>query len=146
MKFKHAFLALGILAMLGVARVGLAQDPEGPPPMAARQRPEQEMKRLDKKLKFSEDQKSKILPILAQRSSALKALMEDQDTAMADKFPRIMKLMDDSNARIRELLTGPQQQIFDKIVADDLKRREQGPGDGPMGPPPDGVGPPPQNP
>jgi hypothetical protein len=114
--------------------------------MVARQSPEQELKRLDKRLKFSDEQKPKILAILTGRSSAIKALMEDEDMPMADKFPRMMELMDAGNAHIRELLTEAQRPIFDKMLADDLKRREQGPGDGPMGPPPDGVGPPPQNP
>ncbi len=86
-----------------------------------------------------------MLPILAERGAAIKALIEDEDTAMADKFRRMMKLRDASNGRIRALLTESQQPIFDKMLADEMRRRESGPGDGPMGPPPDGGGPPPQN-
>lgn len=146
MKFKRTVLAFAILATLAIARAGMAQGPAGSPPMVARQSPEQELKRLDKRLKFSDEQKPKIFAIITGRSSAIKTLMEDQDMPMADKFPRMMELMDASNAHIRELLTEAQRPTFDKMLADDMKRREQDAGDGPMGPPPDGVGPPPQNP
>ncbi len=53
MNLRHTLFALGILASLAIARDSLAQGPGGPPPMAAQPSPEQELKRLDKKLKLS---------------------------------------------------------------------------------------------
>ena len=141
MKWRYGLLALCLVLLLALAREVAAQGPDGPPPMATGPvSPEQELKRLEKKLKLDPDQKSKIMPILVERSSAIKALMENREIPNSEKFPRLMNRNDVSNARIREALTEGQQRTFDKMVADEKRRLENGPEGGP----PDGLGPPPQ--
>ena len=111
----------------------------GPPPLAERSSPDEELKRLTKALKLTEQQRMKILSILKERSGALEALLGDQSVPMRESFPEIRELMDRSNGTIRRILTEPQQRKFTKMLADEERLRESGSDDGP----PDEVPPPP---
>ena len=114
---------------------------DGPPPMANRTSPEQELERLDQSLKLSEEQKAQILPLLKERADAIEKLVEDQDTSMRDKLPKILAIIDQSNEQIRGFLTDSQKKKFDSMVVDEKKQREMGPDDGPTGGPPPGDAP-----
>jgi len=143
MKMRWAALFCGTLLLCAMVVPLCAQGPGGPPPPMP-ERPEQELKRLDKKLKLNDEQKTKVLAILRERSSAIKALMDDHDTSMSEKFPQMANLWDTSNSRIRDLLTTDQQATFDKLLAEEASRREQVPPDGPPNGPPDAGAPPPR--
>jgi|GEM_PF-6166345 len=120
----------------------LGQMPMGdPPPMANRSTPEQELKSLGKLLKLSDEQKTKVFPILQRRTEAIEKLIADQDTSMRDKFPKIIALRDHSNDEIRTLLTDVQRQKFDRKIAAEKRRMESGPEDAPL---PGDAPPPPQ--
>lgn len=127
-----------------LAAQSMPQEPmSGPPPIATRSSPEQELKRLEKLLKLSEGQKEQMLPLLKERMDAIENLIADQDTSMHDKFPKILAIRDRTNEQIRVLLTDPQKKKFDRVLSDEKRRQESGPDDGPMGgPPPDDVPPP----
>ncbi|WP_263418085.1 hypothetical protein [Terriglobus albidus] len=109
-----------------------AQMPMGdPPPMADRSNPDKELKRMNKVLKLSDDQKTRILPILQRRKDAIEKLLADQETSMQDKFPKITAIRDRSNEEIRSLLNEAQRKDFDRQVAEEKKRMESGPDGGP---------------
>ncbi|ADV83455.1 hypothetical protein [Terriglobus saanensis] len=113
-----------------------------PPPMAEGRTPDEELKRLTKALKLTEQQRAHILPVLRERSEAIDRLFGDKSVPMRERFPKILELIDRSNATIRMILDGPQQKKFDKMVTNEKKRQETGPDDGP--PPGDMPPPPPQ--
>ncbi len=115
---------------------------EGPPAMAERSTPDEDLKRLTKALKLTEQQRAQILPVLKERSEAINRLFEDQSLSMREKFPKILELTDRFDATIRMTLAEPQQRKFDKMLTEEKKRRETGPDDGP--PPGDMPPPPPQ--
>ena len=139
-------VALSILAMpTYLAAQSMPQAPMGgPPPIATRSSPEQELKHLAKSLKLSEEQKEQVLPLLQERVEAIEKLIADQETSMRDKFPKMLAIRDGTNERIRVLLTDPQKKKFDRVLADEKRRQESGPDDGPMDSPPPGDAPPPQ--
>ena len=144
MKMRWTVLFSGTLLLCAMVVPLCAQGPGGPPPPRP-ERPEQELRRLNKKLKLNDEQKTKVMVILRERSSGIKALMDDQDTSMSEKFPQMAKLWDTGNSRIRDLLTPDQRATFDKLLAEEASRREHGPPDGPSnGPPEAGAPPPPQ--
>lgn len=131
----------GCLLLSAGSQVVHAQMPMDPPPaQAERSSPEQELKRLTKTLKLTDEQRVQILPILRERSEAMNKLFGDREIPMHDRFPKILEIIDRSNAKIRATLLEPQQKKFDKIVAEEKTRRESGPDDGPplgdMPPPP----------
>ena len=136
------FLGAFLLMAAVTGRIYAQMPMEGPPPMAERSTPEEELKRLTKALKLTEPQKSQILPVLKERSDAINRLFGEQSVPMQERFSKIIELMDRSNATIRLILTEAQKKKFDKTVADEKKRSEAGPEDGP--PPGDMPPPPPQ--
>jgi len=144
MKMRWTVLFFGTLLLCAMVVPLCAQGPGGPPPPRP-ERPEQELRRLNKKLKLNDEQKTKVMVILRERSSGIKALMDDQDTSMSEKFPQMAKLWDTGNSRIRDLLTPDQRATFDKLLAEEASRRERRRRDGPSNGPPDvGAPPPPQ--
>ena len=149
--YRSLLLTAVILSVLAVpvrlVAQSMPQEPMGgPPPMGDRSSPEQELKRLDKSLKLSEEQKAQVLPLLKERADAIEKLIADQETSMLDKFPKMLAIRDRANEKISVLLTAPQKKKFARMLADEKRQRESGPDDGPTDglPPGDAPPPPPQ--
>ncbi|MEZ2346495.1 hypothetical protein [Terriglobus sp. RCC_193] len=104
--------------------------------------PERELQRLTKTLKLTDQQRAQILPVLRDRSDSIKRIFGDRDAPMHDRYPKIVEIIDRSNAQIRAMLIEPQQKKFDKMIAEEKKQQESGPDDGP---PPGDMPPPPPN-
>ena len=135
-------LFVGFLLLSTETKVAGAQMPMDPPPVQAEQdTPEQNLKRLTKTLKLSEQQRLQILPILRERSDSMSRLFADREVPMEDRFPKTLEIIDRSNARIRGVLLEAQQKRLEKIIAEEKMRWESGPDDGM---PPGGMLPPPQ--
>jgi hypothetical protein len=100
-----------------------------------------ELKNLTKKLKLSEQQKAGIRPILENEHEQMNALFQDQSGSMEDKMAKMKTIREDSNKKIRDLLTEDQKKQFDKI-AEKLGRPGEPPADVPPGEPPPEGGPP----
>lgn len=133
------------------ATAGIAQGPPeggppggGPPPDMPIQPPSPkeaavaELKGLTKKLKLSEQQKNRIVPLLEDEHEQMDALFQNSAASMEETTAGIKAVRESSNKKIRDLLTDDQKKQFDKIsnkLGMPFEER-------PDGPPP-GVGPPP---
>jgi periplasmic protein CpxP/Spy len=132
-------VASGLL-VLGVALGANAQEP-GPPPggqMGQRHRmsPDEELQRLDKALKLTDDQKTSIKPILEDRQKKMESLRSDTSLSREDRMGKMKSIMEESNGKIRDVLNDDQKKQFDEMQQHRRGRMEgHAPGGQPPAPP-----------
>ena len=126
------------LLVLGVALGVNAQEPGPPPggPMGQRHRMSpgrQQLQRLDKSLKLTDDQKASIKPILEDRQKKMESLHSDTSLSREDRMTKMRSIMEESNGKIRDVLNDSQKKQFDEM---DQHRRGRMEGHAPGGQPP----------
>ena len=132
-------VASGLL-VLGVALGANAQ--EGAPPpggqMGQRHRmsPDEQLQRLDKSLKLTDDQKASIKPILEDRQKKMESLHSDSSLSREDRMTKMRSIMEESNGKIRDVLNDDQKKQFDEMQQHRRDRMEgHAPGGQPSAPP-----------
>lgn len=116
----------------------LAQDPPPPPPPARggmNASPEQIVDRMAKSLSLTDDQKTKLTPIIADRQAKLKALREDTSTSRQDKFAKMKEINDAADTQINAVLTPDQQKQY-KDMQEKMRERMRDRRDGGPAPAP----------
>jgi Spy/CpxP family protein refolding chaperone len=112
--------------------------------------PDDQLKRMTKDLKLTDDQQSKIKPILVDEQKKMEDLRNDSSGDRQAMRGKMMQIRKDANELVRAQLDDKQKEKFDKQEQEreDQMRNRRGPGPGgPDGnnsggnPPP----PPPQN-
>jgi hypothetical protein len=146
--FRNLFSAslLSLLILFGGAAFAQDGPPDGGPPppdvpmqgWSPKEAAAAELKNLTKKLKLSEQQKAGIRPILENEHQQMNALFQDQSGSMEDKMGKIKTIREDSNTKIRDLLTEDQKKQFDKIAEKLGRPGEPSPDVSPGEPPPGG--------
>ena len=131
-------VASGLL-VLGVA-LGVNAQEAGPPPggqmvRGHRMSPDEELKRLDKSLKLTDDQKASIKPILEDRQKKMESLHSDTSLSREDRMGKMHSIMEESNGKIRDALNDDQKKQFDEMQQH-MRGRMQGHGPGGQTPPP----------
>ena len=131
-------VASGLL-VLGVALGANAQEP-GPPPggpmgRGHRMSPDEELQRLDKSLKLTDDQKTSIKPILEDRQKKMESLRSDTSLSREDRMGKMRSIMEESNGKIRDVLNDDQKKQFDEMQQHMRGRQGRGPGGQPPAPP-----------
>lgn len=110
-------LALGMGSSLGLT--AMAQDQQAPPPASQDQHrqvdPAKQAERLAKKLGLTADQQSQLTPILANRNQQAMALRADTTLSPQDRHAKMMSLRQDSDAKIKAVLTDAQKQQYDEL-------------------------------
>ena len=131
-------LASGLL-VLGVA-LGAKPQEAGPPPGEHMGRghhmtADEELQRLDKSLKLTDDQKASIKPILEDRQKKMESLHSDTSLSREDRMSKMKSIREESNGKIRDVLNDDQKKQFDDMQQ---HMRDRMPGHGPGGntPPP----------
>lgn len=129
----NIFLAsvMSLFLCVGVAAVAYQdQDAPPPPPQEGHQgrhghggRPsaEQRLAHLSEQLSLTDDQKTKIKPILEDEDAKTKALWEDTSTPREDKRAKFMSIHQATMDQVKSLLT-PEQQ---KKLSDMQQRMQQ---------------------
>ncbi|MGP8176054.1 MAG: Spy/CpxP family protein refolding chaperone [Terracidiphilus sp.] len=132
-------LASGLL-VLGVALGVNAQEAAPPPGVGMGQghrmgpvSPDEQLQRLDKSLKLTDDQKASIKPILEDRQKKMESLHSDTSLSREDRMGKMKSIMEDSNGKIREVLNDDQKKQFDEMQQ---RRRGRMEGHAPGGQPP----------
>jgi Spy/CpxP family protein refolding chaperone len=80
-----------------------------------RMSPDEELQRLDKTLKLTDDQKNQIKPILEDRQQKMQSLRSDTSLSPEDRRGKMKSIMDDSNGKIRDVLNDDQKKKFDDM-------------------------------
>jgi len=129
---ERTYLLLFALAILAMVLLGIKIASSAPFPQAGQQQgwhhgpgpmgPEQELGWLSDKLKLTEDQKSKIKPILEDEHKQLSALREDASLSREDKWEKSRQIHTSAYDQINSILTEQQQATLKQIQ----QQREQG--------------------
>lgn len=83
--------------------------------------PDEAVARLSTKLNLSDDQKSKITPIIADRQAQMRALADSSGRRL-QKARKAKSIMSDSDKKIEALLTSDQKKTYEQMKEE---RREQ---------------------
>jgi protein CpxP len=144
---RNTLLATSVLA--GLFSVGFAvsnafgQDSQqAPPPPSAQgdQQPgpgmgnmghrpmmsvDDQLTHLTKKLKLSDEQQTKLKPILEDQRKQMGQLREDSSMSRQDKFSKMQEIRQNSDTQIKSVLNEDQQKNFDKMRAEQQDRMKK---------------------
>jgi protein CpxP len=138
-----AMYACIVLICLVTTRAVAQMPVEGPPMASGPQMPtaQEELKELTKKLRLTDEQKTRVEVVLVEKHRQIDAAMKDESLSIEERIRDVKATIRDSNASLRVLLTEEQQTKFDKLATE--KERQMVPIDGPRdGGPPPNAGPP----
>ena len=76
---------------------------------------EQRMQMMSQQLQLTEPQKEKIMPILVEEAPKIKAVKSDTSIPQSERLAKLMQIRNDSDSKIRPLLTPTQQQKLDQM-------------------------------
>jgi phosphotransferase system IIB component len=77
------------------------------------------------KLNLTDDQKTKITPIVAARQTQMRALMADTSGRRMQKARKAKSIMSDSDKKIEAILTNDQKKIYAEMKEQLQARRQQ---------------------
>ena len=87
------------------------------------------MQMMAKRLNLTADQQSQIQPIVADEMSQMMGLRNDSSLAPRDRMQKMRSIHEDSNAKIKAILTPDQRTQFDAMQQqqrDRMRQRRQG--------------------
>lgn len=90
--------------------------------------PEEAVTRMSGKLNLTDDQKTKITPIVAARQTQMRALMSDTSGRRMQKARKAKSIMSDSDKKIETILTSDQKKIYAEMkeqMKEQLQARRQ---------------------
>jgi Spy/CpxP family protein refolding chaperone len=94
--------------------------------------PEARLKMLTEKLNLSEDQQTKLKPILEDQSKQMKAVHDDASLAPADKQAKMKELYGSSVEKINAVLTPDQQAKWKQMRQEMMEKHKEMKGQGQM--------------
>src|ERR1700722_5543083 len=123
MKISRMCMFVAIAMMLSLSAFAQTGDtggppPGGPPPDGGRRpmmNPAEQLNRLDKELNLTDDQKSKIQPILEDQQKQMQQVMADSSSSLQDKMPKMREIHESFSAKISDVLNDPQKTKFDEM-------------------------------
>lgn len=125
-----SILFLAALALVGAPLAQAQADNPPPPPKGERCGPngkcccprgdrgmgfERRVQHLDKALKLTDDQKTKIKAIYKNTKDQMQALNKDESLTRKDFRAKMQEIMKSTHAQVRTVLTPDQQAKFDKM-------------------------------
>jgi len=145
MRMRSISLALGAYLFTGLAmaqapdqnqpQVGIAQQsapadqqssqPGSPQETRRAVDPAKAAKHLGKQLGLTQDQVAQIQPIIADRQQQIQSIRADQSLAPRDRRMKMRNAMMDSRNKIEALLTDPQKQQYEQMLANRRGQRQQ---------------------
>lgn len=83
--------------------------------MGAPPSPEQQLEHLSTTLNLTDEQKTKIKPVLEQQSTDMQNLQKDTSLSPQDRHTKMRAIHDNTNSQIRAVLTPEQQSKLDSM-------------------------------
>jgi hypothetical protein len=105
--------------------------------------PQQRVNMLAKRLKLSDDQKQKLLPIFTDEQTQMKSLRDDSSLSREDKMTKMKSIHEDTETKVNGLLNDDQKQQYTKMQEQMRQRMHDRMGGGQGGPQGEAGGPPP---
>jgi periplasmic protein CpxP/Spy len=121
MKKQIFSLALSTLFGLGIAMAAPQSQDQSAPPQnnqsteRHRPDPQHQLQTLTKRLNLTADQQKQILPILTDRQQQMESIRSDSSLSQKDRFAKIRSVREDSDSKIKAVLTDDQKQTYDKM-------------------------------
>ena len=128
---RKQFLTLALASLFGMGAVfaaPLLQDQPAAPQQgqhARRADPNQQVKRLAKRLNLTADQQNQLLPILTGRQQQMEGILNDSSLSAKDKHAKMRAVREDTDAKIRSVLTDQQKQTYDQMQQQMRERGQQ---------------------
>ena len=113
-----------LLAFSGLAAFAMPQEQQQQAPAAAPRAqaapsqaegsrqfdPNRQVRTMTRKLNLTADQQQQLLPILTDRNQQIQAIRNDNSLSRQDRHAKMLAVREDSQAKIKALLTPQQQQ------------------------------------
>jgi len=133
-------IAASGLLVLGVALCGVQANAQAGPSgehmgRGLRMSPDEELQRLERRLKLTDNQKNQIKPILEDRQQKMQSLSSDTTVAGQDRWGKMRSIREESNSKIRNLLNDDQKKKFDEMQHGPGHMPGRRPGGGATAPP-----------
>lgn len=77
--------------------------------------PQEAVARMSSKLNLTDDQKTQITPIVADRQTQMRSLMEDTSTRRMQKARKAKSILADSDKKIEAVLTKDQKKTYEEM-------------------------------
>jgi periplasmic protein CpxP/Spy len=78
--------------------------------------PQRQVQMLTKKLNLTADQQQQLLPILTERNQQIQNIRNDNALSHKDRHEKMLAVREDSQKKIKALLTQDQQQTYDQML------------------------------
>jgi Spy/CpxP family protein refolding chaperone len=147
----NQFILLPLLALGGLTAfspIARADDaPATPPPPASgadastnapagRPNMREQMEKLFKAIKATDDQKEKLKPIFKERNQKFKELRDDTSLAQPDRAAKRKEITKDINAKVKDILSDDQFKEYQKFQREQAKQNHNQPPPSPADNPP----------
>ncbi len=124
-KAKMFLLVAGVAVMvlLGIRMLSAVPLPQnGGQRMRGPMTPEDQLARMTKQLKLTDEQQEKIKPILEEQHQKMMDMRQDTSMSREDRFAKFREVRQESLEKIKPILTSEQQKKWEEIQQ---KRRER---------------------
>lgn len=120
---KASLLALALGGVIAFSPAAKAQDKkaegQGRPSLEAR------LKQLSEALKLTDEQKTKLEPILKEEGEKLRAIFADTNSSREEKGKKMQEIRKDLSAKVKAVLTPEQAEKYEKIQAEMAAKRKK---------------------
>ena len=118
-----SILALTLGSIIAFSPAGQAQDQKaegrGRPSLEAR------LNQLSEALKLTDEQKTKLEPILKEEGEKLRAIFADTNSSREEKGKKMQDIRKDLSAKVKAVLTPEQAEKYEKIQAEMAAKRKK---------------------
>ena len=116
MKKQFGLFALCVIFGAGLASAALLpQETPAVAPANHRADPNQQLRRLTKRLNLSSEQQNQLLPILTDRQQQMAALLNDGSLSAQDRHAKARTLREDSDSKIKAVLNDNQKEQYQQM-------------------------------
>ena len=131
---RKQMTCLALLAFSGLAAFATPQEQQQAPQAQAAPAqaeggsrqfdPNRQMRMMTKKLNLTADQQQQLLPILTDRNQQMQAIRNDSSLSHQDRHAKMLTIREDSQTKIKALLTPDQQKAYDGMLQQAREHRE----------------------
>jgi periplasmic protein CpxP/Spy len=116
-RYMNVLLTMGVAAGLAVtASAGQTPAPATTQTQAKKQPdPARQVHNLSAKLGLNADQQTQLLPVFTDRSQQMTAIRADTTLTAKERHAKMLSLRQDSDAKIKAVLTDAQKQQYDQL-------------------------------
>jgi Spy/CpxP family protein refolding chaperone len=127
---KRPFLLSSAMLLAATAAFSmpqpLPQAPTASPTAGQMPTPEQVVQKMGEKLSLTDQQKTQLTPIIADRQQKLQALRADTSMERPEKAQKARQIFQDSDTKIKAVLTDEQKQKYEAMqqqMRDEMRQR-----------------------